>query len=645
MDKPSGYERQFQIGRAEFDQDKKEAYFSNNNWEIGILKNLKLGTKIFGGFAVVLLMLLVVAYVGDNGIDRIEGRVSKADDVNRIVKDLFKIRQLEKNYIIRNDNRYVGEVNENVQVLVKQIKTTEDKFDNLENKQVMADIAKSLIQYQKEFSDYVKLEAEKDTEIVIMIKDARDLEKVSSSIRQDQKYEYAQLLKIKSTEVDKKDKLDKADDANKIVKMSLNARIEEKNYIIRKEKVYVEKFTSIINKINSLARNLESRFKDINNQAETGKLITSATEYESAFLNYVNLNKKQDQAKDEMEIAARNIMGKCLSFRKTQKEMMVKTISISKTLMLVISGIAIVMGAFLAFFITTGVTKPINRISKMLANTSGQVSSASNQVSSSSLHLAEGATQQAAGLEETSASIEEMTAMAKSNAENANLANNITTDTLGMMNNANTSMEALIESMDDISKSSAEAVKIIKTIDEIAFQTNLLALNAAVEAARAGDAGAGFAVVAEEVRNLAMRAKDAAKNTSVLLEDTVEKIKDGSLFVSETNVNFKKVVDGSKEIGSLVGKITDASQEQSQGIIQLNVAVSEMDQVTQQTAAIAEESSSAAEELNAQAFHVKEIVSELMAITVGNNGDTVSGSGMSEEASDKALPNKLLSND
>lgn len=608
---------------------------------MGILKNLKLGTKIFGSFAVVLLMLLVVAYVGYNSINEIENRVSKADDVNRIVKDLFKIRQHEKNYIIRNDNRYVDEVNKNIKALKKQIKTTKDKFDNQANKQVMTDIAKSLSQYQKEFSDYVELEAEKDNAIVSMIKEARDLEKVSSSIRQDQKNEYAKLLKTKSTEVDKKDKLDKADDANKIIKMSLNARIEEKNYISRNEKAYVKKFDSIINNIISLARNLESRFKDISNQAETGKLIKSATEYESTFLDYVNLNKKQDQARNEMEIAARAIVEKCLSFRKTQKEMMIKTISISKILMLVISGIAIVVGSFLAFFITIGITKPINRISKVLANTSNQVSSASNQVSSSSLHLAEGATQQAAGLEETSASIEEMTAMAKSNAENANLANNITTDTLGMMDNANTSMNELINSMDDISKSSGEAVKIIKTIDEIAFQTNLLALNAAVEAARAGDAGAGFAVVAEEVRNLAMRATDAAKNTSVLLEDTVEKIKGGSSFVSETNANFKKVVDGSKKIGSLVGEISNASQEQSQGIIQLNAAVSEMDQVTQRTAAIAEESSSAAEELNAQASHVKEIVSELMAITVGINSDDIDSSDLSDEA----LPNKLLPND
>jgi len=156
-------------------------------------------------------MLLVVAYVGYNSINEIENRVSKADDVNRIVKDLFKIRQHEKNYIIRNDNRYVDEVNKNIKALKKQIKTKKDKFDNQANKQVMTDIAKSLSQYQKEFSDYVELEAEKDNAIVSMIKEARDLEKVSSSIRQDQKNEYAKLLKTKSTEVDKKNKLDKAE--------------------------------------------------------------------------------------------------------------------------------------------------------------------------------------------------------------------------------------------------------------------------------------------------------------------------------------------------------------------------------------------------------------------------------------------------
>ena len=178
--------------------------------------------------------------------------------------------------------------------------------------------------------------------------------------------------------------------------------------------------------------------------------------------------------------------------------------------------------------------------------------------------------------------------------------------------------------MQEISKASEETSKIIKTIDEIAFQTNLLALNAAVEAARAGEAGAGFAVVADEVRNLAMRAADAAKNTAALIEGTVKKVSDGTALVKTTNDAFNEVAGSTAKVGELVGEIAAASSEQAQGIEQVNIAVTEMDKVTQQNAATAEESASASEELNAQAEEMKSFVADLAAM-VGGNADVSTG--------------------
>jgi methyl-accepting chemotaxis protein len=175
--------------------------------------------------------------------------------------------------------------------------------------------------------------------------------------------------------------------------------------------------------------------------------------------------------------------------------------------------------------------------------------------------------------------------------------------------------------MNEISQASEETAKIIKTIDEIAFQTNLLALNAAVEAARAGEAGAGFAVVADEVRNLAMRAADAAKNTANLIEGSVKKIKSGSEIVARTNEAFGKVAQGAKKESELVGEIAAASQEQSQGIEQINKTVSEMEKVIQKNAANAEESASAAEEMSSQAHQMKGFVSELTGLVRGYKGN------------------------
>jgi methyl-accepting chemotaxis protein len=180
--------------------------------------------------------------------------------------------------------------------------------------------------------------------------------------------------------------------------------------------------------------------------------------------------------------------------------------------------------------------------------------------------------------------------------------------------------------MEEISKASEETSKIIKTIDEIAFQTNLLALNAAVEAARAGEAGAGFAVVADEVRNLALRAADAAKNTADLIEGTVKKVKDGGELVAKTSEAFTEVAKSSSKVGELVGEIAAASQEQSKGIDQVNVAVNQMDKITQQNAANAEESASASEEMNAQAEQMKGVVQELVAI-VGGTAATTTATG------------------
>ncbi|HYA12844.1 MAG TPA: methyl-accepting chemotaxis protein [Syntrophales bacterium] len=203
--------------------------------------------------------------------------------------------------------------------------------------------------------------------------------------------------------------------------------------------------------------------------------------------------------------------------------------------------------------------------------------------------LSESSSRQAAALEETSSSLDEMASMTRQNASNTAEANKLMAAAKQAIEKANASMTDLTKSMKEIAIASEQTQKIIKSIDEVAFQTNLLALNAAVEAARAGEAGAGFAVVADEVRNLAMRATDSAKNTATLIEDIVKKVKGGESLVTITNEVFSEVTASSTKVVELMGEIAAASQEQSQGIDQVNRAMAEMSQVTQQNAASAEE--------------------------------------------------------
>ena len=269
-------------------------------------------------------------------------------------------------------------------------------------------------------------------------------------------------------------------------------------------------------------------------------------------------------------------------------------------------------GIILAFFmLTRSVSRPITTATHGLALIGRQIATSARQFSESSHVLAQASSEQAAALEETSSSLEEMSSITRQNASNAQQADNLMKKTGQVIADANTTISGLTRYMSEISQSSRETSKIVKTIDEIAFQTNLLALNAAVEAARAGEAGAGFAVVAEEVRNLAMRAAEAAKSTEALIESTVTQIKGGEAMVQTANKSFDEVASMGSKVAVLVSEIAAASQEQAQGIGQVSLAITQMDTVTQQNSANAEEYSSSAQELKAKSDEMKQFIAEL----------------------------------
>ncbi len=262
-----------------------------------------------------------------------------------------------------------------------------------------------------------------------------------------------------------------------------------------------------------------------------------------------------------------------------------------------------------------------------------QTDSAGGQISSAAQSASQGASEQGATIQETTSSVEQMASMCKQNAANADEAKGLSAAARKSAQGGTETMARMSGAIDEIKKSSDETAKIVKTIDEIAFQTNMLSLNAAVEAARAGEAGKGFAVVADEVRNLAQRSSGAAKNTADLIEQSTARADTGVQISQDVSKVLGEIGENSSKTSDLVAEIAASSNEQAQGIDQINASVNQMNELTQSSASNTEETAAAAEELSNQAEELNRMFQQLVAV-VGGSGAVrakTDGSGRTRE--------------
>lgn len=348
---------------------------------------------------------------------------------------------------------------------------------------------------------------------------------------------------------------------------------------------------------------------------ESAALIvdTAPADYEKARSLYPDFLESFKRLESALETTSEEIEN---NLNETTKESLT-IIPLAKSLLIGSLCVAVLVGLTSLLALRKTVVEQIIKMICELELSSTQVLSSANQVSSSSQALAQGATEQAASLEETAASLEEISSVSKHNNESCSEADRLTDEVRSLAQEGVKSMNQMTDAIQSIKKSADETGMIVTVIDEIAFQTNLLALNAAVEAARAGDAGKGFSVVAEEVRNLAHRSALAAKESSQKIQQSKELAERGVGFTSQIARSLEKIFDHASRSAEVVKQISTSSREQTSGIGQINIAVSELDKVTQQNSAAAEESSAAAEELTAQATTLDNVVANLSRLTYG----------------------------
>ena len=329
----------------------------------------------------------------------------------------------------------------------------------------------------------------------------------------------------------------------------------------------------------------------------------------------------------ELNTATEQVKSYCTSIANERTSLTVSSFGNIQLLVKVLGTASAAFAAFTMVLIAASSTRVRRALSSLvhdLSDNSAHVNQAAEQVSTASQTLAQGSGEQAASIEETGASLEEMASMTKSNAENAQKANDLAREARSAADKGAEDMRAMNQAMEAIKASSDDIAKIIKTIDEIAFQTNILALNAAVEAARAGEAGMGFAVVADEVRNLAQRSAQAAKETTIKIEGAISKTAQGVEISRKVAQALDEIVIKARQVDELASEVASASRQQTQGITQINTAVGQMDQVTQSNAASAEESAAAAEELSSQSILMKEAVGELTRLMGDSSTESAS---------------------
>ena len=586
-----------------------------------MFKNMKLGFKIAAGFAVILILATVLGgfcVLSMKNAQVQSGQLNKefvpASAIANIIEKNTLLGMLDiRSYALTENDDYLitgQKYLDKTHKSLNEIDTLINKYTNLKS------IKDYAVNAEARLTEYEKLVNE--TKMLI---DKR-------------KMAFVEVVKIGTELTADIDALfASVDPSGKIITKEILSLIYQIRMAALKTLAFkdLKYFNDAFPKFDIIYKHIlkvKANTNDATNLQLLEKIKTNCDKYKSGMKEFGELCIKLQEISKVRNVACNSVLDDAqkiadASIKSTQGIASTSAVTMAASSILMIIGLiaSIIFGAVLAWLIVVGITKPINRIIAGLNETAEQVTSASGQLSSSSQQLAEGSAEQAASIEETSSTLEESASMIRQNTENTRQAALLAKKTKESADKGNIEMKDMMSSMGELKKSSDEIAKIIKVIDDIAFQTNILALNAAVEAARAGEAGMGFAVVAEEVRNLAQRSAQAAKDTASIIESNIELSEKGVDVSGKVNESLSDIYNEAQKVNELLDEIAAASQEQAQGIAQINKAISQMEQVVQSNAATAQESSASSQELSSQAMNMKDIVNSLVQLVNGTQSE------------------------
>jgi len=562
---------------------------------------MTLGRKIFIGFAIVLSLTIIIGSTGYFALRYVMKGVFLYREINRIHENFAVSKDLINRYLLST--------------------YTDDKhFSEDAKNKALSDLDIMLKSYEKFVSEKANMfpEADNKQKLDMMIKDAKDYRSV--------------FIQYAASETVKENLRQQTIAVNPVI----SGYIKEAGFLIEdiayRNSLLFAATTNYFN-INTDQhwKNIETEIKEFQNafddwykkieRSDSLKKIaenirqqfqvysSQISQYREEVIKQKNYQDALRKHNENLSIFLTNLINNTLEWLTYQQSLSVKVIFGSLL-------ITLITGSFYALFFTRSIIASIRRVSEGISEAIEKLISVSGDMSSTGIQIAKGAGAQISAIEMSATLLERLTAMTRQNRENAEKMNTLMDSASENIAQANRDMSELVSAMEAISESNHQTQNIIKNIDEIAFQTNLLALNAAIEAARAGEAGAGFSVVAQEVKNLALRSAREAKITSDFIEATLKKTNEGSDLVRKTDETFQNMIIIAGDAVNLMSEIVRVSSEQDQGIGQVNTAMSEVERVTQHNTSNAQASAATSEELNEMADRLNTLVNSL-AMLIG----------------------------